>query len=418
MKRRVKKGLFLIAYAIWCTPSLLVAGEIPVALLSVPENAYTVLIDKSLQRLEVDKGRALVNIFACSTGRTPGDKEVQGDNRTPEGIYFFDDVKDNGHLPRYYGWRAYILDYPNPVDKIFSKDGDGIWIHGRMNSLSPMDTHGCIALTNNNLKKLSRYLYREWTPIVVLDRITLLDEKVLRERADQYRNFIMSWLNAWENKDLNKFRKCYSRRFREAKGHNLDAYIRHKQRLFRVYDSISIDTDGLRIIFAKKYALALFLEDFSGDHFHNSGVKFVYVAQENGIPKIVAERFVGVDRASKWMSRESALEARLRRELYGFIDKWKDAWMKKDIERMKSYYLDSFPEKDVFFEKKARHLSLYKDIDISLEGINISRSGVFWDVVAKQRFETDRYKDFGIKQLRIIRKGHRFYIQDETWEKL
>ncbi len=418
MGRRRVKYWFLFVCMLWCLPRLLYAGGVPCALMDVDHNSYTVLVNKSLQKLYVYRGLDRLKTFPCATGKNPGDKVQKGDNRTPEGIYFFRAIINGDHLPKYYGWRAYVLNYPNPVDKIDMRDGDGIWIHGREFPLSTRDTHGCISLANYDLKGLSRYLYRYWTPIVVFDHVTYSTRDDLKKRAAIYKAFVSKWLRTWESKDLKGFRACYSPKFRWASNYTLDKFLERKKRLFRKYSIISIDTDGIRIIDSKKYALAVFLEDFSGDHFRTKGVKFVYITHNGNKPAILAEQFVPINMARKWTTVARHLDTRLERELYAFIDNWRNAWISKDMKTMATFYLDSFPEREHFFKEKAKHLSGYKDITITFENIRSLRDGVYWHVVAKQTFSSDRYSDVGVKKLDLVRKDHRFYIIKERWRRL
>lgn len=92
------------------------------------------VVDKNKQRLYLIEYNGTINIITtvpCSTGANNGDKFSQGDEKTPEGIYF---LTKKIHRPLdfvLYGNLAYATDYPNPIDKLFDKDGGGIWLHGR-----------------------------------------------------------------------------------------------------------------------------------------------------------------------------------------------------------------------------------------------------------------------------------------------
>jgi murein L,D-transpeptidase YafK len=45
-----------------------------------------------------------------------------------------------------YGYEAYTLNYPNPIDKLRRKTGYGIWIYGRGVPITPNLTGGCVCL--------------------------------------------------------------------------------------------------------------------------------------------------------------------------------------------------------------------------------------------------------------------------------
>lgn len=418
-----KQFLYLIIFdiCVLILPCLLFAGQerIPMALVDVSDDDYTILVDKSLQKLYLYAGRSQIEVLSCSTGKNSGDKKVKGDNRTPEGIYFFKYILDGKDLPKRYGWRAYVLDYPNSVDKIAGKDGDGIWIHGRNEPLSLMDTHGCISLTNSDLRKLAPYLDAYWTPIVIQERIQYTDPDSLDSMADSYKDFIKRWLHAWESKYISRYRACYSLKFcSTGNRYNLDAYMSYKGKVFNKYNNIAISIDKLRIIGADRYALVYFLEDFAGDDVQDIGVKYIYIENDEGNPSILTERFVDVSEAKRWSPVVDDLSRRQSKEALIFLNKWINAWETKDIERMKACYTESFPNKESFFKTKTKKLSAYSYINVTLDDIKITRSGVYWTVIARQTFTSDKYRDVGIKRLNLLRVGDGFLIQKETWQRL
>lgn len=71
----------------------------------------SVLVEKAGRRLTVfDHGRA-VKRYRVDVGRSPGDKEVEGDMRTPEGTFYI-----CVHNPRSKFTRSLGLSYPDPAD--------------------------------------------------------------------------------------------------------------------------------------------------------------------------------------------------------------------------------------------------------------------------------------------------------------
>ena len=64
----------------------------------------------------------LVSSWPTDIGQKDGDKLVEGDKRTPEGVYFFQTAMD-GKRVNYneYGNRIFTLDYPNYFDRLEKK---------------------------------------------------------------------------------------------------------------------------------------------------------------------------------------------------------------------------------------------------------------------------------------------------------
>ena len=68
--------------------------------------------------------------FPIVSGLNHGDKQIQGDQKTPEGIYFVTHQLPQERLRKVHGAYAFNLDYPNLLDLREKKTGGGIWIHG------------------------------------------------------------------------------------------------------------------------------------------------------------------------------------------------------------------------------------------------------------------------------------------------
>lgn len=116
-----------------------------------------ILIKKSERKLIALSGGKVAETMSVSLGKEPvGQKHVQGDNRTPEGVYRITEHKRDS---RYY--RALRLGYPTDKQAAKAKargidPGDDIMIHGLPNGLGALGrvhlwmdwTSGCIALTN------------------------------------------------------------------------------------------------------------------------------------------------------------------------------------------------------------------------------------------------------------------------------
>ncbi|HHO75077.1 MAG TPA: hypothetical protein ENN05_01455 [Deltaproteobacteria bacterium] len=392
---------------------------VPVSLISVGNGTYSICIDKEQQRLYVFNGRDRVLELPCSTGMNPGNKEVEGDKRTPEGVYFSEKILDGKALPDFYGWRAYTLNYPNPVDVSVGKNGNGIWIHGRNIPLDSTDTKGCVSLANDDLKKLSPYLYTMHTPVIILKDMVNIDKKSMEVMEHLYGGFVLSWIAAWENKEIGHFRKFYSDRFLDTlRGDTLEAYMDRKQGLFERYDYITILTNKMTIVAADEYVVCYFLMDFSGGDFQSSGIKYVYVENSASGPKILAEEFMPLSRTTLWDKEAQDLQRMEQEELMRFLDTWTGSWKAKDFERMKECYEDSFPLLNEYFERKKRNLETYGYIEIELDDIQTDRRGVFWNLRAVQKFTSDTYRDVGIKELQLVRTNKGFYIKQEKWERI
>ena len=114
------------------------------------------------QLLAFFKGKLIKTYTIALSKNSKGSKQYEGDQKTPEGVYYINDKNPNS------GWHKNLgISYPNHEDikqaKILGKrTGGDIKIHGLKNSRSYIGkfhrwrdwTLGCIALTNEEIDEL------------------------------------------------------------------------------------------------------------------------------------------------------------------------------------------------------------------------------------------------------------------------
>ncbi len=122
----------------------------------------SVIVFKNARVMYLRKNRKNIFQFNIDLGRNPvGDKISEGDNRTPEGVYYLDNKWER--YDKYY--KSFWISYPNKVDIAEAsmknvKPGIGVMIHGtptqRINATDW--TNGCIALQNKDMDTLFKYV--------------------------------------------------------------------------------------------------------------------------------------------------------------------------------------------------------------------------------------------------------------------
>lgn len=138
--------------------------------------APRIVVYKSARKLELYDGSKLIRTYPCITGQNPGDKQTEGDRKTPEGIFHI--VVKNPDESKYHV--SLGLDYPTRamaehflLDKTITKEeyqriihgynttgipdwhtslGGEIFLHGHADAR--LDTLGCIALANHDIEEL------------------------------------------------------------------------------------------------------------------------------------------------------------------------------------------------------------------------------------------------------------------------
>jgi len=124
-------------------------------------NADRIFVRKGERSLYLLRNGRAVAHFRVALGRNPvGPKLMEGDGRTPEGIYYV-----SGYKPDSDYYRAIFISYPNRADRERARrlgvdPGGAIAIHGLDPAIPPQLrrdhwrfnwTNGCIAVTNEEM---------------------------------------------------------------------------------------------------------------------------------------------------------------------------------------------------------------------------------------------------------------------------
>lgn len=179
---------------------------------------HAVAIDASKSRLYLfahEKGRLrLVRDFYVSVGKLGMGKTLEGDQRTPQGVYFIGRLIPGPRLPEFYGKGALTLNYPNDWDRALERSGDGIWLHGSppdQFARLPEASDGCIVLANPDLIELMKTLDRQ-TPVVIRDKLqwAASSERAHAQAGEAFVRVLESWQQAWRASDPQKLAKLYA----------------------------------------------------------------------------------------------------------------------------------------------------------------------------------------------------------------
>jgi len=134
-----------------------------------------IVIEKSKRTMTLYREGQEVKSYNIALGRDPvGHKLMQGDQRTPEGVYFIDYRISNSVYHK-----ALHISYPNMIDVERAKalgvsPGGKIMIHGMKEDKFWMGdvhylfnwTNGCIAVTNSEIEEIWA-LVPDWTMVEI-----------------------------------------------------------------------------------------------------------------------------------------------------------------------------------------------------------------------------------------------------------
>ena len=201
------------------------ANAIPAQFLELsPRSRHAIAVDTSRSRLylfeNTAQGLRLVADYYASVGKLGTEKEVEGDQRTPLGVYFITSNLDPKTLDKFYGAGALSLNYPNPLDVRRGKTGHGIWLHGtppEQFSRAPQATDGCVALANPDLERLLRTVQTRTTAVVIAPSLTWVPADDLAPLRDSFVATLAAWQEAKSGNDLSALLSFYTDDFQGLK---------------------------------------------------------------------------------------------------------------------------------------------------------------------------------------------------------
>ena len=207
-------------------------GSIPTQFLTLsPQSRHAIAIDASRSRLYLFENLAseasssererlprlrLVGDYYISVGLSGIEKTVEGDKRTPLGVYYITSNLNPSNLPDLYGVGALPINYPNALDAQRGKTGSGIWLHGTPSDQfvrAPQASDGCVVLSNPDLERLLSTVQIRTTPVVIAPELHWVKPDALKTDREQFEAALEDWRHAKSQGDLNRLKDFYSERF-------------------------------------------------------------------------------------------------------------------------------------------------------------------------------------------------------------
>ncbi len=196
-------------------------GTIPSQFLQLsPRNKHAIAVDASRARLylfeNTPTGLKLLADYYISLGKSGIDKSVEGDLRTPLGIYFVTSNLDPKSLKDFYGSGALPINYPNQLDIKRGKTGGGIWLHGTpptQFSRAPKATDGCVVLANPDLERIIRTVEVRSTPVVIAQTLKWVSAQSVKTDVQSFEQALQTWHKARSGGDLGTLASLYSSDF-------------------------------------------------------------------------------------------------------------------------------------------------------------------------------------------------------------
>ena len=264
--------------------------------------------DKDVVIVKTNKNDKILKVYSYTNGKIKkefeqkevitglmGDKEKEGDLKTPIGFYELGAKFNPGD--QYYGPFAFATSYPNLLDKVQGKTGGGIWIHGYPldgTRLDEFKTRGCIALFNDKLEDFAKVVAGKKVYVLTeeKDSVKAKKDEIASLMAD-----LFAWKYAWTESDVNAYLDFYDEEeFKRFDKSTFSQFASMKRVIFSRKEHKIIKFSDISIspypnLEDEKMYRISFYEDYYTKNYQFKGNKILYVKlDKKGKMKILAEQ--------------------------------------------------------------------------------------------------------------------------------
>ena len=276
-------------------------GSLPDGIVHLaPLFRHAILVDVQRARLYVlenlEGALSLTRHHYIGIGKNGYGKQVEGDQRTPIGVYRITGWKGDAELPELYGTGAFPMDYPNRWDQFMRRSGTGIWLHGvprNVYTRPPRSSEGCVTMANDDLLALRRSVSLGMTPVVLTDRLEWQTAEQAQTRRNEWLTRIETWRQRWSTRATDAYLSDYAPDFTTT-GMNYAEFAAHKRRVNETKKFIQVELRDINIFrypgMERPTMMAEFSQDYRSDNYSSVARKQQFWRQEaDGSWKIFRE---------------------------------------------------------------------------------------------------------------------------------
>jgi len=413
MPRKLYSVLLLIGLPLALLAENLLTNVINV---SADSTDYVFVVDKLHQKMFMVKSNVpaavkIINEYKITTGRKNGDKEREGDLKTPEGVYYIDGRVPDSKLTAKFGPIAFTLDYPNFTDRLQKRNGSNIWIHGRDEAIKDFITEGCISMENSQVLSLRKYIVLDQTPVIIMDDLSdfSVGPKEYKTAVKRWSEYVGGWAQSWDSGEIAAYCDYYAPDYRDESGRNLKQFKAYKSDLEDRYQWKTVLIDKVSVLVSDRETHVSFRQRYLSPTFYSEGQKKLILVPVKSQWKIMRETF-------KPYSSRIATDEMIEQFLKG----WEAAWERQDIEAYMHFYAPEF----ISGEYNLAGWRQYKtELFQSVKKVSIERGALkiqtpekqVWNVTFKQVYQADGYRDTGLKTMTIVGFPGDLKILKEDW---
>lgn len=231
------------------------AGLVPSQFMALASSSrHAIAVDASKSRLYLfensSAGLKLVANYYISVGKAGTSKLVEGDQRTPLGVYYITSSLDPKSLKEFYGSGALPISYPNVLDSKRGKTGSGIWLHGtppNQFSRAPQASDGCVVLANPDLMHIINTVAVRSTPVVIAAQLQWVNPQKNRADAKSFEDTLNAWRVAKSSGRTEQVLSYYTRDF-SSNGKSLAQWTPTLQSEMQKFQGRSIELKDISLL--------------------------------------------------------------------------------------------------------------------------------------------------------------------------
>jgi murein L,D-transpeptidase YafK len=266
-----------------------------------PDQRFAIVVDTKRSRLylyenDIKNGGQprFVADYYVTQGKLGAEKLVEGDKKTPVGVYHVTANLPRQKLADLYGSGAFPLNYPNEWDKRQGRNGSGIWLHGTPSDTfarPPRASDGCVVLTNQDLDVVAKNLQVGLTPVIISNSVEWLSLDDWAKERSELSKAIDTWRADWESRDTERYLSHYSTRFKTGEL-GLTEFATQKKQVNTTKEWIKLKIDNLSVLRnpgKEEVVVVTFDQDYRSNNLTNQMKKRQYWLREGSQWKIIYE---------------------------------------------------------------------------------------------------------------------------------
>lgn len=386
--------------------------KIPDSIITV-SSGYVIAVDKRQQKLYVFQKRTdFFKVFEanCSTGKNQGSKQVSGDAKTPNGIFFTTKILPNPGPPETYGTLSFPLDYPTIADKRLGRNGTNIWIHGTSKPIVPFQSNGCVVLNDKDIHTLARYIQLNKTPVIIAETITWIPQNQTPPVRNELEKVLTSWTKGYMEGNINAIDTLYLKDY-QMRGQKREQLSNRLSNIRNISQHFILEPKDVSILRQSNDAVILFdqITDINKDNSFKGSFNKLALQKINNKWFIIDDAGFQavVPKIDSKASGPSDMELSSKEAVRKLIAKWAESWKSGNMSIYRSCYTPDFRAQGKTLNEWINHKITVrehsKSINVRIDNLRIYGNNNESTAIFTQHYSSNILKTKGNKKL-VLRK--------------